>query len=695
MMEKFYKIVPMLLALLILPAGAASAAEKDDGAKFVTILVCNGKNSDYRVGDGDYVPVQAGMQIPESAELRVNGRNDSLELALPDGSSVKVFGQTSLSIRSLSPKIASGKSENLIQLLMGRIFAKVQKTDNQDFRVETATGIAAVRGTKFGVSYVPGDGGKVAVMDGRVEVLDPAGVYQPVMLNPGFQSTLPAAAGASPSAPFALTPSDIAQFDESGASASSAGSVNGSGNGGTGGNIPVPSGGNGGTTASPVQKKTEGSCTQQGFNWSIASVTIGDTVWNQLLLSPTFKFGDLTFGLYLTMYFQNLQDVISPTHWYDWDEWSFGFSTNSKAWNPVGFLQDTLLKLRFLQYKTKDVFVGVGNLDSMSIGHGSFINEYANDLEFPSRRVIGGQFGWDLGNYGFELMSGDVSQLRLLSGRAYVRPLLGPNGPFLFKNLSVGISGFVDLNPFQGTSNLMFDVASSNKVFGYGIDFDLPVLDLLGVTATVYGDADTLGWTSAAATNASRAMKGYGLFAGVKGSVLMFDYRGEYRYLNNGFIPNYVDKFYDIMSVSNFERLTDPANTNNFNGFLFEASKNFDNIGGVTLSYQEYFAYGIPTSTNHNNFLHFEAYIDKCLAKNLNLPVKGYASVAFDKSQFDWSDFTVWNRLLNNGVLTAKIFYEPSDGVAIGATYKKFYVVNPDGSLSVQSSISLETQMGL
>ena len=79
----------------------------------------------------------------------------------------------------------------------------------------------------------------------------------------------------------------------------------------------------------------------------------------------------------------------------------------------------------------------------------------------------------------------------------------------------------------------------------------------------------------------------------------------------------------------------------------------------------------------------------------MNLPVKGYGTIAFDKSQFDWSDFLDFNKLLNNGVLTAKLFYEVSDGVYIGATYKRFYELDLFGVIQEKNSFSFETQMGL
>lgn len=705
------KAIRILLITLGLAALALTGFSQSGRSLSVesSIGVC-----EYSLNGTDWKPLLVGDLVPESATVRVSGKDDILELGFPDGTIVKVFGKTSVQVKAIMKPNEAKKNENVLSLLFGSAFSTVKKSPNQDFRIETQTGVAAVRGTRFGVNFTPGRGGDVVVTDGEVDMIDPTGNQPPMRVGAGFMGGLPPVVG-QPFRPVqAATPEALSQFDENGRgrgrdntnnngrgndsssseSSAPASSSAGSGSGGVttpvvpglpgGSSAPASGGGAAPAPGAPGASAGSSSCNNDGFNWAIASEAIDGLLWNKVLLSPTFKFGELSFGLYLTVYFQNLDDILAPVRWYNYDEWNFGFNTNNADFDVMDLVHDVMLKLRFLEYKSKTFEFGIGSLPAMSIGHGSLVNAYANDLFFPAERVIGLKLGWDFGSGGIEAMVGDVYFPHLSGLRAFWRPLYGggTNKAFLLGDLAVGISGFYDSDPlFAG---------GSNKVFGYALDLDLPILDILGlVKVNLYTDVATMGWIT---PSESVWYKGLGFFAGAKGNILFINYRAEYRYLNNGFMPNYVDKFYDVNRVANFSKLTSADNTNSFNGFLIEAGQSFSNIGGVTLSYQEYFG---PTTwpnpgyeSNHNNFLHVEAFVDKCLFK------KFYGSISYDRANFNYDVF--FSGFIGEGVIiTTKGYYEVSAGAYVGINFKKFYEINPSGVLEEKTTLAFETQLGL
>lgn len=622
---------------------------------FLTVGMFIG-SCEYKLGEGEWIAIKTGDRIPENAEVRVNGKNDSLELTYPDGSTLAIFGLSSVKVVDIL-KDKDGKKVNFLTLLAGKIFAKVAKTAEQEFKVETATAVASVRGTRFGVSFIPGQGGLVVVSEGLVAVGDLLGQFQPVLIQKGFMSLLSAVSGMAPSAPQAAPLQTIQLYDpeykpETGDSGQSSSSPSPQ-------IQPSPS---------PSPQTTQPSigsdeCSEQGFNWSVAAENIDGKVWNKVLLSPTFKFGVFSFALYIPVYFQNLDDIFVPNRWYNYNEWDF------LSWQDA--IEDVLLKIRFVQVQTDTFLFKLGNLPEMTIGHGSLVDGYANDLEFPSKRRVGIQLNLDFGQFGFESMVGDVFLTKLFAGRIFTRPLFGAP---VIGNLGVGVSAFIDQDPLLN---------GNSKAFGYSADLDLPILKFPLFAMTLYSDAATLGYADDI-LKTNQMMKGLGLFAGLKGTIVIIDYRAEYRRIQGGFIPNYVDKFYDVDRKWKYASLA-YGTAPNFNGFLLSAGKTFEGFGGLLLSYQHY----LPEdgSTNINNFLHLEAKISKCLFK------KAYGLIAYDRQNFGFGDL-FGNFLGNGAIITTQVFYEVASGAYIGLTTKKYYQADAAGNIQEKYTVALTTDFG-
>lgn len=624
-------------------------------AAYLTVGVFIG-SCDYRIGEGDWIAIKSGDKIPEGAEVRVNGKEDSLELSYPDGSTVQVFGLSSIKVVDIL-KNKEGKKVNFLTLLAGKIFAAVKKNVDQDFQVETSTAVASVRGTRFGVSFVPGQGGLVVVSEGSVSVGDIFGKFQPVMVQKGFMSLLSAISGNAPSVP-QLAPLQTIQLYDPDYKPET-------GNSGQSSSAPAP-GPQMQTSPQTAQqpKAGAGECSEQGFNWSVSAESIDGLVWNKVLLSPTFKFGNFSFALYIPVYFQNLDDLFMPSKWYNYNEWDF------HSWSDA--IEDILLKIRFVQFQNDAVLFKLGNLPDMTVGHGSLVDGYANDLEFPSKRRVGIQLNLDFGQFGFESMVGDVFMTKLFAGRIFARPLYGAP---VIGNLGFGIGAFIDQDPLLN---------GNSKAFGFSADLDLPLFKFPMFGVTLYSDAATLGYADDI-MKTNELMKGLGLFAGVKGTIVIIDYKAEYRRIQGGFIPNYVNKFYDVDRQYKFYELA-YGTAPNFNGFFLSAGKTFENMGGVLLSYQHYFQE--DTSTNINNFFHMEAKISKCLFK------KAYGLIAYDRQNFAFGD--LFSSFLGNGaIITMQVYYEVATGAYVGLTTKKYYQADAAGNIQEKYTVALTTDIGL
>jgi len=621
---------------------------KRTSTRFVTVESFVG-SCEARI-DENWDVLKIGDQIPEYAEVRVNGRDDYLELSLPDGSGIKLLGLTSIKVGDILKKKEDGRISTFFSLLTGKIFTKVKQGALQDFRIETQTAIAAVRGTRFFMSYTPGEGGKIIVSEGVVALRDSTGSFNEVIIKKGEAAEIPAQVGEPVSSPKTVSPEEIKKYDKEFKEPKQE-------------TFEKPE-------ISPVKEESgkeepvPKGCSKEGINWSISAENIDNLVWNKVLISPSFRFGDFSFGLYLAFYFQNLEDLGHPDRWYNYEDWDFRSTDDS--------IHDILMKIRFIQYKNSFMLAALGGLPDVTIGHGILVDGYANDIEFPSNRRIGIQFNLDIGAFGFESMIGDVYALNPIGGRAYARPF---NGIFVLENLAFGVSAFADFNPYLDWKQ---------RVFGYGADTEYSIVREGPLKTALYADIATLGYQDDI-LSIQKSYVGYGAFCGIKGSLFVLDYKAEFRHVEDGFIPSYVDKYYEIEKEEKYSQLVSGLQPD-FNGFLFGVGKTIEGIGGVSLSYEHLFPNeSVPEI---ENTLHIEAGVDKCLFK------KAYGRIAYDRKNFTFEE--LFNNFIGDGVMiTTEAYYEISEGIYVGIYYKRYYEKDSSGNLTEKSTFGLQTQMGI
>ncbi|URA10063.1 FecR family protein [Thermospira aquatica] len=616
-------------------------------------------NCQYSLDGQNWQNVEYDMEIPVSAYVRVPANNDSLELILGDGSSIQLIGNTVLQVASIQ-KDASSKS--MLKLVLGKLFAKIPKKKGVVLEIETETAVAAVRGTRFGVSFFPSEGGLVVVSEGSVEVVDPARTQTPKLLKAGEKLLLPATVAPLPN-PQPASPEEIISFDEEYKPTETPQKEPSPPVQPT---TPLPS-----PEPSP-KKETPAPQPKKGgfsFDWALGGENIDGQIWNKIVLSPVLRLGGFGVGLYIPIYFISLDDFGYPSRWYNYNEWDFA--------SPVDSLHDLFLKIRFLEYQNKWLFFRIGSLPNMTLGHGILINNYANDLEFPAVRKIGGQLNLDFQRAGFEILTGNAFSWDMAGARFFIRPFYGTA---FIGRLGIGVSGFYDRIPVALYTNQQI-------VFGYGADIDLPVFEISeDLYMVLYSDIATLGYQDKE-LGMSTNMKGFGWASGLKGSLVVLDFRAEYRYLKEGFLMSYVDSFYDASRSQKYARLLF-TESEDYSGFLLEAGKTFKGLGWVSMRYEHLFPLYETNLTVNMNTLHMEAGLEKGVIK------WGYGSIAYDRVNFNLGDlFTSFPG--EGSIVSAQVYYAVSPGAFLGIQFKRYYEIDPlTGALTAKDTFGITTQMG-
>ncbi len=290
------------------------------------------------------------------------------------------------------------------------------------------------------------------------------------------------------------------------------------------------------------------------LGFEIGTITMEGRTYSKAVIKPHLEVGKLRLGLYLPIIYND--DLFDYDDWYrpeGNDEWSFGADQN---WNddPAGaagdLLADIALKLHYFEWgdRRDPFYLKLGNLNSMGLGHGSIMKNYANDIDFPSVRRVGLNMGIRGPRGGFEAVANDLADPEVFGGRLFISPI---------GRLTFGISSVADINPLSAADPIYVDTQGldSMSFITGGVDTELAIFegDLFSIVPfadaavmmperngeyyhdMVYDDSQDISGSS---------FRNYGLSAGILGNILMVDYTLEYRYMDglfhhSFFGPNY------------------------------------------------------------------------------------------------------------------------------------------------------------
>jgi len=120
--------------------------------------------------DGKETAAVQGLPVDRGMKIRTKGNKSLCEIYI-DENVIKIFGDTEISINTLTRDKKTEVEKTYLSLKSGRCFFKIKNRlmKNQDFNVRTKNCTAAVRGTEFFVSDI-GKSDSIACLDGKVQV---------------------------------------------------------------------------------------------------------------------------------------------------------------------------------------------------------------------------------------------------------------------------------------------------------------------------------------------------------------------------------------------------------------------------------------------------------------------------------------------------------------------------------------------
>jgi len=592
-----YFLVFLTALLLIANSAWAQSGPKAllvyaDDDSLIQVITSSGTNRSIFVGD----------EILPGETIKTAGTNAELKLD-PNGSVIKIARNTSFKVEGLAG--ASGKDTNEFALLGGKIRTVAAKTAGSNkYQIKTPTAVCGVRGTDFSMLVIEGARDAVYVKRGLVEFARTLadGTLQPILVGAGqFADVFGPSFIPSPFTPEqlaqdfadldefkAVDPASVPQQEEPQAATQEEKPAEEA-------NTPTVDA----STQTPEESQKAGPKQAQEsklMSWlgdilgfEIGSVVIDGNTYSKAVIQPVFSIGKLKMGLYLPVIYTN--DLFNPASWYHPngnDEWSFG----SEYWDTdptqgaLDALQDLALKIRFIEYGQPMVdpfYLKVGNLSSMTIGHGVLMRNFANDADFPSVRRVGINAGYDAGPWALEGVVNDLGKPEIFGGRVKLLSFFG-------------ISAIADINPAGSlATQTERDSIGDPMLIGSALDLDFPIIKLSFFSLRAFADLAAVApynRVAAGSLNAGlqyqaiynpdygtgfEAFRNYGFISGFMGKALMVDWRLEYRYYRGAYRPTFFNNTYErnrVKYAQDFYNLLTTTNTSNdvtVNGIYGEA----------------------------------------------------------------------------------------------------------------------------
>ncbi len=148
----------------------------------------------------------------------VTGKDSRAKIVMVDKNELNVTPDSEIQIAKYEYKPEAGKKNVSINVLYGKIRAKVNQKYEGDnkFQVKTPSAVAGVRGTDFFTAYNPTNNAtRVVTFEGRVEFGLPGAngaILKPVFVGVG--QTAASLAGAAPTQPVQVPKTELADFDQ-------------------------------------------------------------------------------------------------------------------------------------------------------------------------------------------------------------------------------------------------------------------------------------------------------------------------------------------------------------------------------------------------------------------------------------------------------------------------------------------------
>ncbi|MBU1355164.1 MAG: hypothetical protein KJ620_01200 [Candidatus Edwardsbacteria bacterium] len=273
-------------------------------------------------------------------------------------------------------------------------------------------------------------------------------------------------------------------------------------------------------TEEPVDQPAATSAFGAQMMGGLGVVMIDGDMYYRVQLVPELSFSKIGLGLDVDLLFNN--DGI-----------------RKEDWNPKSRWVRIIRYARW-GHKHDRVYVRAGALDAATLGHGSIMYRYGNQVNDADRK-IGMELDLDFGMAGFESVVSNFGRAEIYGGRAYVRPLKSTEIPIL-KNFEVGGTVASDLDPDQRSG-------TDDGVTVFGFDLGLPIINTsLLYTQLYYDFAKIKSFGSGNAVGISADLK-------FPGNILILSSKLEQRFLGPRYLPQYFDRFYEVERYQLFDTI--------------------------------------------------------------------------------------------------------------------------------------------
>ncbi len=487
-------------------------------------------------GKQKWEPAAPFQKLNQGDSIRT--KKGKAELTFEDKSRITLKEDTSIDLTKL--KDTELKGDTIVKLWLGKIRTKFTVSkDLSTLQIQTKHVVAAVKGTDF-ITEANDTDSKVTVFEGIVSMADPLSGKELFIKAGDYASYMSSIMGQSSPIPSEQKAKDAEGWD----------------------NKPI-----GDETPAPQQKapeapviapepaKTQAPPSSGGFDATFGAVSVDGKTYYMMSFGYDFALGKFGLGLDARLLWND--DGIKQDDW-----------------NNLGKSFENMFKYVRYGQKGEDVYIKLGILKEATIGHGFLVRRYSNVGIDVYTRKFGTQLDLNLGAFGLETITNDVTWERFFAGRVYMN--------LIPKFLQVGVTGIYDANPAKdqfkapGTTYTSSDtLAAPLSVYGADVGISLINTDFLSVL--VYGD-----WAKYKDHGEGMAMPG------VAGKLAMFDYRAEYRIMDADFIPNLFDQIYEDVRPVSFANPITYGNGQKKKGAYGELTWNFGPVLALTGAYEKF-----------------------------------------------------------------------------------------------------------
>jgi hypothetical protein len=263
---------------------------------------------------------------------------------------------------------------------------------------------------------------------------------------------------------------------------------------------------------------------------------INGDAYVQLQLQPDIPLGKVGVGLDLILLYNPYAEGAEPQI----------LAEDGESWDSPS----TWLRLiRYIRYgQPYDPFhVRFGELDYLTIGHGSIMSGYSN----YDRRGLRLNFRNSKNRSGVETMLNDVGNPTIFGGRVFLRPFQREENNNMLTRFELGATYLTDINP-----NLQED--GEEPLTALGLDVGFPIFETSTFRLDLYDDITFLNTLSDASGsevleadtsdvegNSTTANLAWGNAVGVGFNFTQAIFKIEYRIFGDGYIPSVFDYTYE------------------------------------------------------------------------------------------------------------------------------------------------------